>query len=88
MKKYVTESCRWDVTAKIREVEVERETESSVWINGQRRNKTGGYDIFHDTWESAHAHLLGEAERHALAARRRLEFANGVLGNVKGMKRP
>lgn len=88
MKKYMTERTTWRVAAKITEVEVERETKTSVWINGNRRNKITEWDIFHDSWDAAHAHLMKRAQELANKARRELETANGALGNVKGMKKP
>jgi hypothetical protein len=88
MTKFKAERVPWRVEAKITPVEVERETESSVWINGNRRAKITEWDTFHDTWDEAHAHLLKHAEQQAQSARRNLEAANGSLGNVKGMKRP
>ena len=88
MIKYMTGRTTYEVRARITAVKVERETESSVWVNGNRRAKESESDIFHDTWDDAHAHLLAAAEENAASARRQLERANGALGNVKGMKKP
>ena len=88
MKKYVTETGRWRVEAKITEVEVERETESSVWVNGSRLQKVTGYHIYHDTWDVAHTYLLEKAKQKVEYARRQLEEHKSYLGNVKGMKKP
>lgn len=76
---------RWD---QIERVEVDRETESSVFINGRRSAKVSGYENFHDSWAAAHACLLAKHQLQVNQLRRQLEAANGKLGNIKGMKAP
>ena len=72
----------------IRPIEVEKETESSVWVDGRRIQKvTHGKDI-HDTWEEAHAYLTEVAEMKVENCRAALERAKSVAGNISGMKRP
>lgn len=81
----------------IEAVEVERETESSVWVvdtwrgergNTRRHAKRSDWDNYFDTWEEAKAFLMAQAEAKVTAARRALDSANGELGNVKGLKPP
>lgn len=72
----------------IKEVEVERETDSSVWISGRRRGKITDFESFFDTWEDAHSHLLKLSRANVDGARRHLEHVNSTHGNIKGMKRP
>jgi hypothetical protein len=72
----------------IQEVEVEKETEYFFYIKGSRVKKEGGYEQYHDTWESAHAYLLKNAEKDVKSIRLNLEMANGYLGNIKGFKKP
>jgi hypothetical protein len=81
----------------IESVEVERETEQSVWVCGvwhgkkvapRRHSKRSDWDNYFDTWEEAKAFLLANAERKVAHARRELEIANSELGNVKGLKPP
>ena len=69
----------------IKQVEIERETASNLWVNGCRRAKKSSYDCFFDTWEEAHAYLLDLAEMKLESARRGLENAQGMYGNVKGL---
>jgi hypothetical protein len=88
VKKYEVDAVRWAVKAKIEEIEVERTSESSVWVKGRRRAKVTDWHLIFDTWEAAHAYLMTEGERKVLEARRALESANSALGNVKGMKKP
>ena len=78
----------------IDKVEVERETDSSVWIKNtttgkdRRVSKTGKYENYFDTWEQAKIYLLKEAEDELNAARRNLERAQSKYGNIKGLKKP
>ena len=46
-----------------------------------------GYKNYFRTWKEAHAYLLARAEAAVESARRRLELANGQLGNVRGLKK-
>ncbi len=49
----------------IRAVEVERETDQSVWVNGKRCAKQCEYAVFFDDWEAARAACVAWAERKA-----------------------
>lgn len=88
MIKFKTDNIRWGIEAKITPVEVDKETDTSVWIGGRRAYKVSNYEVYHDTWRNAHAYLLSNANVHAKVAQRNLEVANSNLGNVKGMKEP
>lgn len=83
IKKYLTGGWRHDL---IGVVEIERETESSVWIDGRRSAKISRYEVYHDSWDQAKEYLMIKAERGLDSARRRLETAQGHYGNVKGLK--
>jgi len=90
MKMYTTS--RFD--NKIEEIEATRTTAKSVWYMGDSWGKTeerraarqSSYERYFDTWEEAHAYLLGRTERALAQARRQLQNAQGEHGNVKGMK--
>lgn len=69
--------------AEITTVDIERETSESVWINGRRRQKKS---YFFDTWDEAHSYLVDMADAKLSSARRQLEHAQGLHGNIKGMK--
>lgn len=83
--------------AKIEEVEVLRETAQCVFVptnktksnpNGERKElKHTEWAEHYDTWELAHAALTAKAEQQVAYARRTLELANSLAGNVNGMKR-
>ena len=70
----------------IRAVEVERETEASVWVNGRRCAKRADYHNYFDTWEEAKAFLVEEAERALTGAHRRLDAARSELERMKAIK--
>lgn len=70
----------------IESVEVDRETESSVFIGKNRNAKRSSYHNYFDTWEDAKAFLLKNAEEEAASCRRQLEIANGKLGNICGLR--
>ena len=72
----------------IEKVEIERETESSVWIKGIRKAKrTHDWHNFFDTWEEAHNFLLDNSESDLKSARNRLSIAQDRNGNIKGLKK-
>lgn len=77
----------------ITRVECIRESEASVWLaNGSRRDKQSTSRKYPhrycETWEEARAELLIHAERKLNDARRQLERAQGLHGNLVGMKPP
>lgn len=89
MKKFKTR--RWK-PATIEEIEITRETEVSVFYKSPgcrtelcERKSTDGHKWF-NSWDEAHAYLMGEAERSVNHYRRMLETAKSHLGNVKGMR--
>ena len=77
MTKYKTGDTRWGVMAEIEPVEVDKDTDSSVWIRGRRRAKVSEYEVFHDTWQSAHEHLLRKATERVESLIRQLEWPRG-----------
>lgn len=80
----------------IEEVEVVKETKKQLVIKQYdewrkkhfetRTAKISSYCQYHDTWEDAHAFLLGKAEKRVESARSALERA--ILDNIKGLKKP
>ena len=80
MEKYRT---RFD---KVERLDIEKETEKTVTINGRRENKRSDWQNWHDTFDDAKQFLVDAAQREVDGLRRRLESAKGKLGNAKGMK--
>lgn len=80
----------------IERMECTRETAKCVWRlddfmgtkRESRREKMGTRWQYHDSWDAAHAYLTQQAEQKLVSARRQLELAQAVAGNVKGMRRP
>ena len=75
--------------ARILRVDVVKQTDKTVWLtNGMRERKETDYHNYFDTWEEAHAAMVEKAERIVRNTRQRLEHQKGMLGNIKGMKKP
>lgn len=81
---------------RIERVEVVKETKGTItvveegWLGDpvEKKYVKGGGRGFHDTWAEAKAYLMDGAQWKVQYARRQLELANAVLGNIKGMKEP
>ena len=84
MIKYRTSGWEHD----IERVEVERETEHSVWIKGRRRSRWTSYEKYHDTWHNAHAYLKSKAEQTLETNERYLEEYRKELAEIKAMVDP
>lgn len=82
MKKYRTAT--WGKL--IEAVDVDRETEASVWVNGRRNGKRTEYHSYFDTFAEAKQYLLDIAERSVNSARLNLARAEGHYSNVKGLR--
>lgn len=87
MIKYRIRPGIWPGTT-IEMVEVEKETEASVWIHGQRIAKVAAYAEYHTTWADARASLLECVQVTLDNSRSALMRAQGLYGNIKGMKEP
>ena len=88
MKKYKTSGgYRWSLDAEITEIEVERESEHSVWINGRAHRKISEYSVYHDTWEKAHEFLLIHARRKLENAERAYHRADVVLSEILDLRK-
>ena len=54
MFKYKTDT----ISDGIFQVEIDRETKKSIWINGRRQAKTNSYENYHNTWTDAFDYLM------------------------------
>jgi len=87
MKKYkVRINKQWSCEAEIEEVEVERETDKSVWIDGRRNMKESDWANYYDTWEEAHSNLLNQQRSHVASVEGRFKYAFKVLTDIEAMK--
>ena len=69
----------------IEKVEVERETEVSVWINGRRNAKDSSWYKYFNSWNEAHSFLIEKAESDVEAATNRLRRASANLQKIKSL---
>jgi len=81
---------RFSLQAKIQRLECVKETAKFVTLIDrfdceEKRSKAKGV---YDTWEEAHAALTQIVEAELNAVRHRLQYLQGVAGNVRGMKPP
>lgn len=86
MIKYVTDSTAYEVRAKIKPVEIDRETESSVWVRGRRRAKDSEYETFHNSWAEARSHLIESAKDKVALAKMRLEHHESNLKELEALQ--
>jgi len=71
---------------RISKVEIEKETDTSVWIRGMRNNKHSSFHNYFDTWKEAHEYILGLANNNVNRAILQLERAKGLLLIIYGLK--
>ena len=69
----------------IERVEVERETEHSVWVGGSREGRWTSYRKYHDTWHNAHAYLRDKATLRLESCQRNVEYARKALADISAM---
>jgi hypothetical protein len=93
MKKYKT-----GYGIEIKEVEIIKETEKTVWIEATYRvpnkenirqcRKNSDYENYHDTWRDARDFLLNKAEKEWEYAKERANVKKSIIGNIKAIKQP
>jgi hypothetical protein len=78
----------------IKETEVERHTDSSVWITSahrkmaDRRARITEYGCYFPTWEEARDYLLAQACQQVDLARSRLERAETYAAKIRDLTKP
>jgi hypothetical protein len=85
MKKYRV-NIGWG-DARIEEVEVERETEMSIWINGDRHAKRSDSLNYFTSYNEAYGTLLDKAEKKVSLQKNQLKAVTEFLEDVKGLRR-
>lgn len=71
---------------RISAIDVERETDQSVWINGRRQAKASNYEAIYDSWTEARDALLHKAEHSLQSRQAQLQRAQDELEHIKGLK--
>ena len=82
MEKYRTGS---SYSMGIETVEIERETDASVWINGRRSAKDCEWHKYHDTWSEAKDFLVRRAGDKVSGLINRLDSARDELNKAKNL---
>lgn len=62
----------------IEEIEADRESDSSIWINGERRAKRTEHDNYFRTYQEAKDWLIEEATKEIRTHESRLTNANNL----------
>lgn len=72
----------------IQEVEIDKETDQSVWIKGRRNAKRSSYDNFFPTYEEAYVFIHGKVCEEIEKRRQQLKWAEDKLEEVELLKFP
>jgi len=83
MKFYKAQRNPW--RAEIKEVEVERATDKSVWIRGQRNARFNSGENYFPTWEEAKIFLLAGANRNQARHRASVLRSEKLLGEIRAL---
>lgn len=70
----------------ISKVKVERETAKSVWINGDRYEKTGETITFFDTFEDAKNWMIDSKKAHIRRIEKTLQGIQMEIEEIKSLK--
>ena len=89
MKKYGARvRSRWGFSADIKAVDVDKETDKSVWINGERKAKDSEYMTYFDTHEQAKKQLIDQQKGYIRSLETRIENAREVLIKMEKLSCP
>jgi hypothetical protein len=87
-KKYLIKSWNYHKERPILEIEIERETASSIWINGSRELKITQYRKYFDTFEDAKKYLINKTKSTILNANNSIErYKKSIQDFEKDLKR-
>jgi len=75
-------------TDRIDSVTVERDTDSSIWINGRRSAKATAYEQYFPTWYQACGYLLSRTQSKIAYLERELEQEKSRLDKIGKMHPP
>jgi len=71
----------------ITEVDAEKFTDTSIWINGRRSNVKSGWKNYFPSWEMAKAFIIANLESELARAKRMVDVARSNLETAKALKR-
>ena len=67
-------------------VEVDRETEKSVWIKGHRNEKITNYHSYFDSWSEAHDYLVKKFRNEMSRSKAKYDGAKNRYQEVLSLK--
>lgn len=70
----------------IRVVTIDKETEASVWVGGNRRAKITEYENYFDTWQEAKDCIVANARSELRRAKMRVDRARSKLQSAEKLK--
>lgn len=72
----------------ISKVEIDKETEKSIWINGRRYAKASSYESYFDSWNEAAQSALSVHKKIANEVESRLDCQREILEKINAMENP
>ena len=69
----------------IEKIEIDRETDKSVWVNGQRQAKAGGYYAYFDTFGEAKGFLITTVLAEIRNAENSINYQKRELDKIKAI---
>jgi len=82
-KKYITKGA-W--LNKITSVTIDKETASSVWVDGRKKSKRSGYENYHDSFAEAKAFLMAECDDKMRQAQSQYDNAKAMKSKINELK--
>ncbi len=77
----------YNVSALIREVEIEKETDKCVWIQGNRRAKQTTYTCYFDTRKEAWQALYNKQSHMVKIGKERYNKAKSIMEKVNNLRK-
>lgn len=88
MHKYKTSVRKHSISPNIEKVKIERETTSSIYINGVRAAKSSQFDQYWDTWVEARNYILHQAQIQEEHLKDRLTETQDTVDVISRLNEP
>lgn len=75
------------LSPKVEIVNIEKATDSSVWIGSRRRNRISEWECYFETLDDALTHLRTGLEDRVASLKRDMSVAQSALGEVKSQQK-